>query len=471
MRSIVIGNHKSQVKCELELLNELREFMAIKAMNYFWSAAWRKRQWDGKVQYVSERGYFLTGLLPKVLEFMQSHKKEIKLVWNETAPKPYAIPETIGLFTLRDYQDEGLKALFNSYIGSKPFFRGVFAQATNAGKTLLAGGVFQAYEFEIPVLYLVNRQHIYEQAKKELEEMFPNKIGYIGKDGQLWRPFTIAMVKTLGNSLPKFAKAIAQVGIVIVDECHMAGSKTFEKVLNKLINVPIRIGMSGTPFRHKDKNKNEKILGFFGPVISSITNKELIDKGHSAPITVGIYKGNDEFDFPKDYPSEETFGIIENHKRNLRILKRVDKQIEKQRLPLMVVTKRVAHCELLYELIKERYPNIPCNFLHVNVKGKDRTKRLKQFKVGKLKILVSTQLIKEGSNLPLMKSMIIAGGGDSAINTLQLVGRLLRTHKTKSKVILNDFFDKGSYLRKHSKHRIREYKNQGFKIKFHVTIK
>ena len=57
-----------------------------------------------------------------------------------------------------------------------------------------------------------------------------------------------------------------------------------------------------------------------------------------------------------------------------------------------------------------------------------------------------------------------AAGGDSQINALQLIGRAIRIHSSKSKVYYEDFFDEGFYLKRHSKHRLQYYKHQRFKV-------
>jgi superfamily II DNA or RNA helicase len=74
-------------------------------------------------------------------------------------------------------------------------------------------------------------------------------------------------------------------------------------------------------------------------------------------------------------------------------------------------------------------------------------------------------IIKRGINLPLIRMLINAAGGDSETNVLQILGRALRKHATKDSVKVVDFYDEGAYLMRHSKHRVKFYKDQKFKVK------
>lgn len=66
--------------------------------------------------------------------------------------------------------------------------------------------------------------------------------------------------------------------------------------------------------------------------------------------------------------------------------------------------------------------------------------------------------------MPLIKYMQNAASGDSQITALQLIGRAIRKHESKTKVYYEDFWDEGAYLRRHSKHRIMYYKKEGYKV-------
>ena len=144
-------------------------------------------------------------------------------------------------------------------------------------------------------------------------------------------------------------------------------------------------------------------------------------------------------------------------------LDRIDYYLRRECYPILIVGRYHQHVENLYENINNRFGDrYSINYIHHKIKK--RKEILDHFKEGKIDILVASLIIKLGQNMPLIKYMQNAAGGDSQINALQLIGRSIRMHKSKSKVYYEDFYDKGYYLQRHSKHRIQYYKREGFKI-------
>ena len=156
--------------------------------------------------------------------------------------------------------------------------------ATNAGKTLIAG-LIHASVYKAKSLIIVNGTELYNQFKDDLPDMF-DSWGYMqGKEVQ-WGDIMVCMLPTLVRNIENYWKYLSQYNVLIYDECHLATSKTARKVLNKLYLIPIRVGLSGTALRHKDKVKNITVESFFGQETFVIKNKELVEMGVSSNITV-----------------------------------------------------------------------------------------------------------------------------------------------------------------------------------------
>ena len=66
--------------------------------------------------------------------------------------------------------------------------------------------------------------------------------------------------------------------------------------------------------------------------------------------------------------------------------------------------------------------------------------------------------------MPLMKYMLNAAGTKSQANILQWIGRATRKSETKKKTIIEDFWDEGYYLKRHSRKRWITYKNEKFPV-------
>jgi superfamily II DNA or RNA helicase len=84
-------------------------------------------------------------------------------------------------------------------------------------------------------------------------------------------------------------------------------------------------------------------------------------------------------------------------------------------------------------------------------------------------------------DIPEVDCLILAGGGQSTVKTIQRVGRALRTRSDKQTVIIYDFLDgrcpgpkrqRGlqltydDYLAHHSKQRVKDYEGEGFTIEW-----
>lgn len=463
MISIYISNTRGKIDGDLTIKKDIIKYFAIRAKGAFFATAFRQRSWDGFVKHVSEAGYFGIGLLPEIIEHCKNKNYKTHIIDNRDFIHLTSIQNKVGDNKLRAYQDTGLFKFINNRVLDQPFHCGIFDHATNAGKTMLAAGLFLSLPESETLIFIVSRLHLYQQALKEIPGLIGESVGYVGPDGIKWDRFMICTKDSLIAKWDKVVGRLRKIRVCIVDECHYSTSKGYKKILQALQDCTMRVGLSGTPQKHKDKNKNRQIVSFFGPVIDTVTNKQLVDQGHSTPPVIRIWLGNTDISIPGDYNEELQLGIINNKTRNNKVVNLVGSHYNKGRYPILVICKFISHTEKIYKLIKAAYPELKIDFIHVKVP--DRFKKLEKFKKGKLDVLVSSQLIKDGLNLPLIKALINASAGDSEIVVLQIFGRLLRTDKSKSVVYIDDFWDNGSYLKRHSKHRIKYYKDQNFLVK------
>lgn len=463
MVTINVSNSKSKLIATVEEIHLLRKQFRIRAPGAWYSPAFRNRTWDGFVYYVTEAGYFQTGLLPKITAWMREQDWEFKINDPRIIKIPKKVYTVFDKVTLRGYQKEAVEAVIYNQVEGIYFQRGILDEATNAGKSLIAASLFKSFAKDKKLIFIVNRQHLYNQLKKEIAELIGfNEIGYIGHDGVKWNRFMICMAQTISKQYKSLGHQLSKFDIAVIDECHYGSSNTYKYIMQDLDNCTIRVGLSGSPLLHKDKNKNEKILSFFGPVLHKTTNDDLIRLGFSTKPIVTLSTGNTLIKINGDYKGEETKGLIKSKERNKKVLARIKLHINNKRFPLLLICKYHNHTELLYKKMVAHFPELRVNYIHVKVK--DRLKRLEAFREGKIDIFVSSKLIKEGQNLPKIRALVLACGGDSVIDVLQLVGRSLRKDKSKKLVYIDDFMDEGFYLKRHSKHRKKVYKDQGFKI-------
>lgn len=462
MITLQVNNNKFKASGNLKVLNRVYKALKIKHPNAFFIRPHMPRGWDGMVEYMSEHGYCRMGLLPKVASLIEESGEEYIIEDSRKLLEINKIPHKIGKFEARQYQVEAAESIVYNSVGDLPYHRGIIGAATNAGKSLIAAMIHFSFKGSKTIIIL-NNKPLYDQFIQDMPHLFDKDWGYMQGKNIKWGNVMVCMLQTLNNNLYRYKVELASFNCVLFDECHLAASKTSKKVLTSLYNTEIRVGLSGSALLHKDKTKNMDIESFFGPIVYTIKNLELMDMGYSTPVVVKIIMGNSKVKIVGDYMAEYNKGIIESQEREDITVSRVNFYLKRGIYPIIIICRFHNHVEKLYNRLQGEFGD-KYKIAYLHHKVKEREKILNNFKEGKSDILVSSLLIKIGQNIPLIKYMLNASSGDSHINALQIIGRLIRTHKSKDKVIFEDFYDKGRYLMRHSKHRIIHYRNEGFKI-------
>lgn len=462
MIKIELNNNKFQLKGDIIILNKVYEDMKVKHPNAYWLRPHMEKGWDGKIKYLTDAGYAKAGLLSLATSLIEKYGEEYYIVDRRSALEFNEIPPEINEFKARDYQVEAVESIVYNEVAGVPYQRGVIAAATNAGKTLMAAMLYKSFP-DAKCLILVNNVDLYKQFLDDMPKMFGDNWGYMQGKNIKWADIMVCMTPTLRNRLDEFSRKLAPYNMLLFDECHLITSKTNKKVMTALYNTVIRVGLSGTPFAHKDPTKNMDVRAFFGDQTYAISNMELMDAGYSTPIVIKIWKGNTKIKIKGDYDEEYRQGISLSRERTRKTLERLDYYVRRSCYPILVVGRYHQHVESLHRSIQSRFGH-KLRVAYIHHKIKDRKEILDRFKRGDIDILISSLIIKLGQNIPLIRVMINAAGGDSMINALQLVGRAIRKHKSKTKVYYEDFYDEGYYLKRHSKHRLQYYRHQGFKI-------
>lgn len=473
MVNIIINNHKSRVECDAKLLDKLRNRMKIKAKGYFFSPAWRRREWDGYVNYITEkRGEFDTGLLGVVCDWLRKLKKKFEIEDQREGFKDLHIVSELGDLTFREDQKESLYALLNHKLEGIKFIRGIMAEATNYGKSLIIAGTFASFSQKRRGLVLVNQKVLFDQVLSDLQKLLgKEEVGWVKSGSVKWSRVNVCMVQTLGNQIkknPQIRNSLVKMDIVLIDEYDLLiGRKDCKFVLQNCYNASVRVGFTGTELMSKDKNRNMDQIKFCGPVIHKTTNKDLVDRGVSSKPNIAFYLGNKK-PFTKGDGYEEAYqrGIVKNKARNKKIWKITAKKLDKG--PVLILFKLHSHGHRLMAScnrgLSEYY-----NVKMIHHKTPNREATIEAYNEGKIDVLIASMIIRRGINLPYIRTLINAAGGDSEANILQIFGRGLRKSieagKKKDKIDIVEFYDKGEYLQRHSKHRIRYYKQQKFPVK------
>jgi len=390
--------------------------------------------------------YFPQGLLTEVVQIL--HDMEYEMDYKSALRRP---PKEIdwpwkGPKELWENQEKAVQSAMKELDNG----RGVILYIPTAGgKTVSA--LWLAKHYGTRTLVTVHTERLVEQWKKEILKNLGAEAGIIKAKVEDLRSITVATIQTLEKKIRANPNYMTDknFGMLICDEVHHYKAKTFWRVAMNC-NAYYRIGLSATP-KHTEGSKDtrtddtKKFIGAIGKIIKPSSIDDLIENGHLvAP----------EFHFNisplpdrvgNTWDAQYKYGIVENEGRN-RLIAINANELKDLGYQVYIHVKHVPHGERLKRLIPE------AGWIWGESSKKERDLEMHRFRVGHTHILIST-LLGEGIDLPEMDALIMAGGGKSEINTIQLIGRVLRARKGKSRAIIVDYLDRGRWLRSHSEER------------------
>ncbi len=90
---------------------------------------------------------------------------------------------------------------------------------------------------------------------------------------------------------------------------------------------------------------------------------------------------------------------------------------------------------------------------------------------GDLDVLIASVIFNEGIDIPELRSVVIAAGGQSIIAALQRIGRGMRTAHGKDEFEVYDIYDSGNkWMEKHTKARLGAYRGEEFEVKMESAL-
>ena len=272
----------------------------------------------------------------------------------------------------------------------------------------------------------------------------------------------VAMIGSM-YSKGKFNKRINSYGMVIMDECHHAGSATATQVLQK-VNARYVYGVTATPKRGDNLEKIIHML--LGPVRYSYTAKErAIEQGIAHYVYPRYTRVIDTREDRGDING--AYALIGNSTvRNDMILEDTRACVKDGRTPV-ILTRYKEQAKYLYENLQKGADHV---FLfygdNSDKENSSIRQRLKEVSEDESLILVATgQKIGEGFDYPRLDTLMLAAPVSFEGRLEQYIGRLNRDYEGKKEVIVYDYID--SHIRVFDNmyvKRLRTYKRTGFEL-------
>lgn len=322
------------------------------------------------------------------------------------------------MIVLREYQATALEGIREAYRQKKR--APLLVAPTGSGKSAMLG--YMLANTKRRSLILAHRRELVEQISASL----PVDHGIIAA-GRTSNdlPIQVGMMQTVVRRLDR----LPQFEWVISDEAHLSASPTWLRVL-KHYGSALHLGLSATPTRLDGKSLGDH----FDAIVQGPTIKELVALGHLSPCRVFA----PPVDFGKlrtvrgDYDMAEAERALDRASITgdaVDHLKRICP--ERKTLVFCCGIKHAAH-------VAEQFRDAGFSATSVDGEMSDRNERVRDFRSGKIQVLVNVDLLTTGFDCPSISAGILLRPTQSLALYLQMIGRLLRVFPGKSDAVLLD---------------------------------
>lgn len=348
--------------------------------------------------------------------------------------------------------------------------RGILHHATGAGKSEVAVALTRAlpapWLFLAPNLTLVNNTADRFLKRNREHGVDLGEPGRIGEgDWTEGDRLTCATYQSIYQAIgtEKWRRLMARVKGLICDESHSVPAVTFRRA-TELCDAYWRIGLSATPLARGDM-KSAWAVAMLGPVIHRVTAAELVASGDISDARVRMVTV--QHPMPDGFRYDEVYQelIVDSAVRNAVIVQLA----QKAEKPAFLFVRKIEHGRVLMGQLTRA--GVRAEF----VWGARSTRQIDAYvsalKRGAIDVIVTSAVLKQGVDVPSLRTVINAAGGKSIIDALQKLGRGSRLEKDADGQVVKDTFDLidvmdvgNEWIEKHAKDRRRAYMAEGYRV-------
>lgn len=346
---------------------------------------------------------------------------------------------------LRWYQQAALEAW------REAGHQGIVALPTGSGKTIVA--IAAMARLGVATLVLVPTRVLLDQWARSLALYWPHPIGRLGDGDHAVSNITVA---TYASATSWASRIGDRFGLVVVDEAHHVGAWCPAEILEMLV-APARLGLTATPPEGRSP---------LGPVVFARGVEDLVGDGlapytHEERVIELDRREGAKYrelrgrfaahyaKFMRERPGATWNAYVASARRTRPgrealeawrgsrevIAYPVGKRTELRRLlakhrgdrTLVFTGNNVTAYEIARELLV-----MPITH---EIGRVERERTLQRFRAGDASVMVSSQVLDEGLDVPEADIAIVVGGTASARRHVQRVGRVLRPREGKRALV------------------------------------
>ncbi|MGD0995536.1 MAG: DEAD/DEAH box helicase family protein [Candidatus Bathyarchaeia archaeon] len=376
--------------------------------------------------------------------------KESRIRYEDDVPNPPPLEQLKSNVELRAYQN---KALDNWRRAGN---RGVLVLPTAAGKTFIALKAIELLRTQ--TLIIVPTLDLIDQWRKRVRECLGVEAGVVGGGENTVRMVTVS---TYDSAYSQAAQLGNKFMFLVFDEVHHLASPGYMQI-GEMYIAPYRMGLTATYERSDQRHALLPLI--VGDPVYSIDIEELAGK-HLSPYT--YEKVLVELTPEEQQTYEAEMSVFKNYLRQRRIVLKSAADFQR----FIMTTGRDPHAReallarnralrvavnseaklnllaqrleaykyekiLIFTLYNDLVYTISRRFLIPAVTyqtpREERREILVNFGNGKYKVIVTSQVLDEGMDVPDASVGLILGGTGSTRETVQRLGRLLRKKEGKT---------------------------------------
>ena len=353
----------------------------------------------------------------------------------------------------RDYQKDAVNAWM------KTGRRGVVVMPTGTGKTFTA---FLCMEkLGRPTLIITPTIDLMNQWYAELVDSFGDDVGLVGGGYHEFKPITVTTYDSAYIHLEKWSN---KYGLVVFDECHHLPGASYSEAANAGL-APFRLGLTATPERAD--GGEDRFPELIGPIVYRLDINEVAgeflapyearqlfidltpEEGERYTAAREVYRGfiadrgislsgpngwqKFIFEASKSAEGMKAMRAYREYKHIERSASGKFKKLEE------LFERHVGERAIVFTADNATVYQIARRYLVPAIthqtKIKERKGILEKFHSGEYTVVVTSQVLNEGVDVPAAGVGIVLSGSGSTRENVQRLGRILRKHGDKQAVL------------------------------------
>lgn len=358
----------------------------------------------------------------------------------------------------RKYQEEAIQGIVSSYVHKKN--KAIAVMATGLGKTFVAAEAIRRIRLIKPGIRVLVLAHT-NPLVYQLERSFWR---FMTKDDTsiVWNGYeepTISNIKgsdyvfACVNSVSDYINRVEdfpKFDVIIVDECHHAGSSMYKTVFDQTIagqdNGPFLLGLTATPWRPDEVDLSD----IFGETVVCIDMVEGLRKGFLSNVDYRMYTDNIDWNALRNLQGKSftpkqinrTLFIEQWDDSVVYELKKTWTNVDNPRA--IVFCGTIDHANIMCAKLNALgfcnaaaiYSNSGNGY---SMSQFEKNRILTDFSDGVINVVCTVDIFNEGIDVPDVNILVFQRVTHSRRIFIQQLGRGLRISEGKEKVVVLDF--------------------------------